>query len=158
MSDTEHDRGERGVDRGTHYSFFGGRIVLGEPALPPRGRCTPAHRDGNRPDALLPLPVRSLAGGCRQQLSRRHRAHRRRRAPLAGPDWRSLLASTAIIVTPCVVFFILVAPYLGRHVSWALVALSAVLVGFVLAMLATTALRDPGFYPRSPPSSDVEYG
>ena len=144
------------MDRGTHYSFFGGRIVLGEPAClaAARPRHARAQRGQNRPAALPRLPPAPWPAA----VVIRPRAHRRRRTPLAGPDWRSLLASTAIIVAPCVVFFIFVAPYLGRHVSWALVALSAVLVCLVLAMLAATALRDPGFYPRSPPSGDVEYG
>jgi hypothetical protein len=42
--------------------------------------------------------------------------------------------------------------------SWALVAVSGALVAFVFAMLAATAFRDPGYFPRSPPDTDVEYG
>lgn len=57
-----------------------------------------------------------------------------------------------------VIFFIFVLPYMGHHMSWAYVVLSAVLVAFVMAMLCMTAFRDPGFYPRSPPNSDVEFG
>lgn len=43
----------------------------------------------------------------------------------------------------------MVAPELGQHISWAVVAVSAVLVAFSLTMLLCTALRDPGFIPRS---------
>lgn len=56
------------------------------------------------------------------------------------------------------VFLGLVSPYLGRHISWAVPAVSGVLVGIVACTMAATALRDPGFYPRSPQSADAEYG
>ena len=56
------------------------------------------------------------------------------------------------------VFLGLVAPYVGRHISWALVPISCLLVLLSLSMLLVTALRDPGFYPRSPQPMDVEYG
>lgn len=75
-----------------------------------------------------------------------------------GPDWKSLAASTFLIAAPSGVFLGLVVPYVGRHISWALVPISAVLVALSLSMLAVTALRDPGFYPRSPEPTDIEYG
>lgn len=77
---------------------------------------------------------------------------------IIGPDYRSLLMSTALIVIPSAVYFVFVAPYLGRHISWGFVGAAAALVAFVLLMLVMTAFRDPGFIPRSPPNSDVEYG
>lgn len=55
-------------------------------------------------------------------------------------------------------FCIWVLPWVGRHISWALVALSGVLIALSLSMLAATALTDPGFIPRSPLDEDVEYG
>lgn len=55
-------------------------------------------------------------------------------------------------------YFVFVAPYLGSHLSWGFVGAAAGLVTFVLLMLVMTAFRDPGFIPRSPPNSDVEYG
>ena len=76
----------------------------------------------------------------------------------AGPDYKSLLATTALIAVPTAVYFVFVVPYLGVHVSWALVVISIILVVFVFLMLAMTAFRDPGFIPRSPPNTDVEYG
>lgn len=47
---------------------------------------------------------------------------------------------------------------MGEHISWALVAISGVLIAFSLIMLAVTSMTDPGFIPRSPPDPDVEYG
>lgn len=122
----------------------------------------------------------------------------------AGPDWRSLLGSTVLILAPvgergsqaaalgmawgarrsacirwlaarplastgacccrplsswrAVVFCAWVLPWVGVHISWALVGISAALIVFSQAMLAATAFTDPGFIPRSPPDSDVEYG
>lgn len=49
-------------------------------------------------------------------------------------------------------------PWVGEHISWALVAISGVLIAFSLLMLAVTSMTDPGFIPRSPPDPDVEYG
>lgn len=43
----------------------------------------------------------------------------------------------------------MVAPELGEHISWSVVAVSAVLVALSLTMLLCTALRDPGYIPRS---------
>lgn len=87
-------RSIRGVDRGIHYSFFGGRIVL-------------------------------------------------------GPDYKAMIASTLLIVSPLVVFYVLVIPYTVSHMSWAYLFVSILLTIFPLTMLARTAMRDPGFYPRS---------
>eukprot|EP00889_Picochlorum_renovo_P003703 jgi/Picre1/30733/NNA_006094.t1 len=95
--------GIRGVDRGIHYSFFGGRIVL-------------------------------------------------------GPDYKAMLASIFLIVAPLVVFYVLVIPYTVSHMSWAYLFVSVLLTVFVLYALGRTAMRDPGFYPRSPPHSEVELG
>jgi DHHC palmitoyltransferase len=53
---------------------------------------------------------------------------------------------------------VFVAPYLGDNISWALVAITVVVIVFVLTALCRTALMDPGFIPRSPPNSDVEAG
>ncbi|KAL4433935.1 hypothetical protein ABPG75_000376 [Micractinium tetrahymenae] len=77
---------------------------------------------------------------------------------VVGPDWRSLLGSTVLIIAPVVVFCIWVLPWVGQHLSWALVAISGVLIALSITMLATTAFKDPGFIPRSPPDEDVEYG
>lgn len=67
-----------------------------------------------------------------------------------GPDWRSFLASMFLIAAPSGIFLGMVAPELGQHISWSVVAISAVLVAISLTMLLCTALRDPGFIPRSP--------
>ncbi|KAL4441862.1 hypothetical protein ABPG77_003778 [Micractinium sp. CCAP 211/92] len=77
---------------------------------------------------------------------------------VVGPDWRSLLGSTVLIIAPTVVFCIWVLPWVGQHISWALVAISGVLIVLSISMLAATALKDPGFIPRSPLDDDVEYG
>lgn len=68
------------------------------------------------------------------------------------------MATTALITVPAAVYFVFVVPYLGVHISWALVVVSILLVVFVFLMLGLTAFRDPGFIPRSPPNTDVEYG
>ncbi len=47
---------------------------------------------------------------------------------------------------------------MGQHISWAPVAISGVLIVLSISMLAATALKDPGFIPRSPLDDDVEYG
>lgn len=60
--------------------------------------------------------------------------------------------------TGAVVFCIWVLPWVGQHISWALVAISGVLIVLSISMLAATALKDPGFIPRSPLDDDVEYG
>lgn len=52
------------------------------------------------------------------------------------------------------VFLGLVAPYLGRHVSWALVAITCVIIVVVAVALAMTAFRDPGYIPRSEDDND----
>ena len=57
-----------------------------------------------------------------------------------------------------VIFCAWVLPWVGPHISWAVVAISAVWITFSLSMLAITAFTDPGFIPRSPPDQDVEYG
>lgn len=90
----KNSHGIRGVDRGIHYSFFGGRIVL-------------------------------------------------------GPDYKAMIASTLLIISPLVVFYVLVIPYTVSHMSWAYLFVSVLLTIFSLTMLALTAMRDPGFYPRS---------
>ena len=56
------------------------------------------------------------------------------------------------------VFFIFVIPYTYDHMSKAYLAVTIVLVIFVLSMLSLTAFRDPGFYPRSPLHSDIDIG
>lgn len=56
-----------------------------------------------------------------------------------------------------VVFFIWLAPAIGRDFSWAVVAVVALLFSASLAFLLATALLDPGFVPRDPPD-DVEMG
>lgn len=57
-----------------------------------------------------------------------------------------------------VIYLIFVVPYLGRNISWALVVISCLIVFIVFVSLAVTSLKDPGFYPRSPMNTDVEYG
>ncbi|KAL4518635.1 hypothetical protein Ndes2437B_g00724 [Nannochloris sp. 'desiccata'] len=77
---------------------------------------------------------------------------------IVGPDYKSLAMSTLLILVPSVIYFVFVAPYLGRNISWACVAVAAVLVAFVFLTLGMTAFRDPGFIPRSPLNNDVEFG
>lgn len=57
-----------------------------------------------------------------------------------------------------VVFYVLVIPYTVSHMSWAYLFVSVLLTLSVLYALGRTAMRDPGFYPRSPPHSEVELG
>ena len=56
-----------------------------------------------------------------------------------------------------VVFFVWLAPAVGRDFSWAVVAVAALLFAGSLAFLLCTALLDPGFVPRDPPD-EVEMG
>ena len=86
----------RGIDRGIHYAFCNGRVVL-------------------------------------------------------GPDYKAMLASCCLIVAPLAVFFALVIPYTVGHMSPAYLAVSIVLTLFSFSSLIMTAMRDPGFYPRSSP-------
>ncbi|KAK9819184.1 hypothetical protein WJX81_007202 [Elliptochloris bilobata] len=74
-----------------------------------------------------------------------------------GPDWKNSLFSFVLIIVPSVVFFVWVAPAVGRDFSWAVVAVAALLFAGSLAFLLCTALLDPGFVPRDPPD-DVEMG
>lgn len=55
------------------------------------------------------------------------------------------------------VFFVWLAPAVGRDFSWAVVAVAALLFAGSLAFLLCTALLDPGFVPRDPPD-EVEMG
>ena len=86
----------RGVDRGIHYAFCGGRIVL-------------------------------------------------------GPDYKAMIASVCLILAPLAVFDALVIPYTLTHMSPAYLVVSVVLTAISIVSLIFTALRDPGFYPRSSP-------
>lgn len=56
------------------------------------------------------------------------------------------------------VFMGFVAPWLGRHLSWALFAVSIVLIVLSLGMLCLTAFTNPGFLPRNHLEDDEEYG
>jgi len=86
----------RGIDRGIHYTFFNGKVVL-------------------------------------------------------GPDYKAMLASCCLIVAPLAVFFALVIPYTVSDMSPAYLAVSVVLTLIPFYSLIMTAMRDPGFYPRSSP-------
>jgi len=56
-----------------------------------------------------------------------------------------------------VVFFVWLAPAVGRDFSWAVVAVAALLFAASMAFLLATALSDPGFVPRDPPD-EAEMG
>ena len=55
---------------------------------------------------------------------------------------------------------VFVAPWLGRHLSWALVVVSVLLILLTLSLLFATALTNPGYLPRDIDSceEDVEWG
>ncbi|CAL8472070.1 g11612 [Coccomyxa elongata] len=74
-----------------------------------------------------------------------------------GPDWKSVMASLALILAPCGVFFGLVAPHLIHEFTWVPVAFAIVLAVLCLAFLFVTAFMDPGFIPRDQPD-DLEIG
>ncbi|KDD72118.1 DHHC palmitoyltransferase, partial [Helicosporidium sp. ATCC 50920] len=74
------------------------------------------------------------------------------------PDWKSLAMSCFLIFAPSGVFLGLVTPYLGRTISWSVPVLSSVFLAAVAASMSLTALRDPGFFPRSAARADMEYG
>lgn len=59
-----------------------------------------------------------------------------------------------------VVFMVLVAPWLGKHLSWALFVISILLILATLSLLFATALTNPGYLPRNEDSysEDVEWG
>lgn len=54
-----------------------------------------------------------------------------------------------LIGVPAAAFLAWVAPDLGSELSWAIVAVSAVLTVLPFVMLSLCSLRDPGFLPRS---------
>lgn len=60
--------------------------------------------------------------------------------------------------TPAGVFLGLVVPPAGRRWSWALAAISGALTAASACCMARTALRDPGYYPRSAARHDEEWG
>lgn len=95
-NETTRPKPIRGIDRGIHYSFCNGRVVL-------------------------------------------------------GPDYKAMLASCCLIIAPLAVFFALVIPYTVGHMSPAYLAVSIVLTLIPFYSLIMTAMRDPGFYPRSSP-------
>lgn len=74
-----------------------------------------------------------------------------------GPDWKPFLASIFLVAAPSGVFLGLVAPWLGRHISWAVVVVSALLISASLACLFRTALMNPGFLPRHELTDEEEY-
>ena len=119
------------MDRGTHYAFFGGRIVVG-----------PDWKSLLMSASLILIPAgeRTPHVVCR---------------PLPSPR---MSPASPPLPPPPVIFFVFVVPYTCTHVSWAFLPVSILLVVFVFTMLGMTAFRDPGFYPRSPPNSDVEFG
>ena len=59
-----------------------------------------------------------------------------------------------------VVFMVLVAPWLGKHLSWALFVISIVLILVTITLLFMTALTNPGYLPRDTesPVEDIEWG
>lgn len=67
----------------------------------------------------------------------------------AGPDWRNFVATLVILAAPIAVYFVLVAPDVGRRISWALVAVTAVTSFTTYAALLITGLKSPGIVPRS---------
>ena len=73
---------------------------------------------------------------------------------MAGPNWRSCIGSVLLIAAPTAVFLIWVAPYMGRRVSWAILAVSCVLPALCLTWLLLTACRDPGVLPRQEPDEE----
>jgi palmitoyltransferase ZDHHC9/14/18 len=73
---------------------------------------------------------------------------------MAGPNWRSCFGSAALILLPTAVLLAWVAPYMGRMVSWALLAISCVLPAASMAFLLLTACVDPGVLPRQAPDEE----
>jgi len=55
---------------------------------------------------------------------------------------------------------VLVAPWLGKHISWAIFVISILLIVATISLLFITALTNPGYLPRSEESysEDVEWG
>jgi hypothetical protein len=55
---------------------------------------------------------------------------------------------------------VLVAPWLGKHLSWALFVISIVLILVTITLLFMTALTNPGYLPRDTesPVEDIEWG
>ncbi|KFM27577.1 putative protein S-acyltransferase 3 [Auxenochlorella protothecoides] len=74
-----------------------------------------------------------------------HRTRATRKAKSPGPDWKSLVASLILIYGAAGVFLGLVVPPLSRRYSWALMAVSALLVAVTAVFMVRTAARDPGF-------------
>lgn len=66
-------------------------------------------------------------------------------------------AALSVLGGRAVVFFVWLAPAVGRDFSWAVVAVAALLFAASLAFLLATALSDPGFVPRDPPD-EAEMG
>eukprot|EP00873_Tetraselmis_striata_P001590 jgi/Tetstr1/421854/TSEL_012754.t1 len=70
---------------------------------------------------------------------------------MAGPSWKSLIGSTALIVAPSIVFWALVVPKF-LPVAWIAIlfwAISIALTSICLSFLFVTACIDPGVLPRN---------
>jgi len=71
---------------------------------------------------------------------------------MAGPSWKSVIGSTALIFVPSIVFWALVVPKFLSELWLALLfwAVSVALVTICLSFLFITACIDPGVLPRNP--------
>lgn len=74
---------------------------------------------------------------------------------VAGPNWKSAVGSSFLVLAPSVVFLIWPAPYLAKEVSYAFLVIGCIFSALSLSWLFMTACRDPGILPRQEP--DEEY-
>lgn len=77
---------------------------------------------------------------------------------IAGPNWKSLLGTTALIAPVVVVYVIFVGQVLEREISIALPAVGLCLGVAALLFLFRTGCMDPGILPRHDPDEDYRAG
>lgn len=131
------------IQGGNHYTFCGGRIFIG--AWLARASAGPHPSKAPAEGSDHCRQVSDLACANQPPASRTCDP-----ALFPGPDWKSLLVTALLLTIPAGVFIGLVAVDLGQRLSWVIFGFSVVIVLFPVAMLANTALRDPGFIPRKP--------
>lgn len=74
---------------------------------------------------------------------------------IAGPNWKSLLMTSLLIVIPLVVYLVFVGRFLTNQAHFSVPLISLVLGIISLVFLFTTGCMDPGILPRQRP--DEEY-
>lgn len=77
---------------------------------------------------------------------------------VAGPNWRSLIATSFLIILPMAVYCIFVSTVLTAHISVAFLIIVLILSLMALCFLFVTGCMDPGIIPRKEPSEEYRAG